>query len=402
MKLNMPAWIRWMLVDFERLEESRGKADRKAIAGPWRNAVPGDEAQGIGIGERRAVDLRAQGLLDLRLVGESVAIDHPVAGPVLQRDLPPPTPILGRGAGELEGLGRPCGRHGKRAVARQPLAPVLELGAHGLPDQQRAKTRAVDEEVALEPAAIVEHDRGDVAFVAALDACDLAFDLGDAVPHRILPEIFSVGGRIELVSVVERRRRPDRASGISELHLGVEGHDRVAHPVGDRAPPEMMEAHFVHVRAEQTERVHVGVAAPAPVDELDPELERCVGGGKELVLVNSEQPVELDDRRDRRLADADRADVARLDQRDSDLLCGEHSAQRSRAHPAGGAATADDDAADGALRGHPPRSAATVGILATSASMAATSRASCCSRRSWPMRCARGSAERGTMPRPAN
>ena len=64
------------------------------------------------------------------------------------------------------------------------------------------------------------------------------------------------------------------------------------------------------------ERMEIALADPAPVHELDAELERRLGRADELVLVDPEHAVEGDQRRDRRLADADRADLLGFDQGD--------------------------------------------------------------------------------------
>ena len=61
------------------------------------------------------------------------------------------------------------------------------------------------------------------------------------------------------------------------------------------------------VRPKQTEIVKVGVPQLLPVNELDAELERRIGLADELVLFDSKEAVELLDRRDGGLADADRA-----------------------------------------------------------------------------------------------
>ncbi len=60
----------------------------------------------------------------------------------------------------------------------------------------------------------------------------------------------------------------------------------------------------------------VAVADARPVDEFDAELERGLGLRHELALVDADALVEEADVRQRGLADADDADLARLDELD--------------------------------------------------------------------------------------
>ncbi len=110
------------------------------------------------------------------------------------------------------------------------------------------------------------------------------------------------------------------------------------------AIPEMMEVEPLHLLTISAEGVEIPVPDPAPVDELDAEFERRAGLADELRLVDAQQAVEVEDMRDRRLADPDGADRLRFDQ--VDLHPGQHMGQRRGRHPAGGAAADHDDAAD--------------------------------------------------------
>jgi hypothetical protein len=102
----------------------------------------------------------------------------------------------------------------------------------------------------------------------------------------------------------------------------------------------------VEIVAVEPEGVEVACALAAPVDELDTGLERPFGHAKELVLVDVEHPVEVDDRRDRRLADADGADGIGLDQGDPPPAVVEEAREGGRGHPSGGAAADDHHPAD--------------------------------------------------------
>src|SRR3546814_1582338 len=64
-------------------------------------------------------------------------------------------------------------RHRDRAVAREPVAPFGIAGFQRALDQQAAKARAVDEEVAFDDAAVVERERGDEAILG------IEADVGD-------------------------------------------------------------------------------------------------------------------------------------------------------------------------------------------------------------------------------
>src|SRR6476661_4923312 len=110
----------------------------------------------------------------------------------------------------------------------------------------------------------------------------------------------------------------------------------------------MVEFHPHHVDAVIAERMDVAVADPGPVAKLDAELVGRVGGADEIILVDVEQAVEQVDLRNRRLADADRADLLRFDELDGegrDLA--DDPRQAGRRHPAGGAAADNHHLADG-------------------------------------------------------
>src|ERR1051325_3560358 len=100
--------------------------------------------------------------------------------------------------------------------------------------------------------------------------------------------------------------------------------------------------------------MQVAVSEPAPVAELDAELEGRLGATDEVVLVDAEEPVEQLDRRDGGFPDADRSDLRRLDQLDAGDRSVADPRQRGRRHPAGRAAADDGDAADRLAWHHVP------------------------------------------------
>src|SRR3546814_2446991 len=82
---------------FERFEKAASEPDRDAIAVPDRLAMPRDETQPVGFGERRAGDARAQQRLGRVMVPLRARIDMAVSSAVLERDSTlPPRPARGR------------------------------------------------------------------------------------------------------------------------------------------------------------------------------------------------------------------------------------------------------------------------------------------------------------------
>src|SRR3954447_18500960 len=105
---------------------------------------------------------------------------------MLQRNAPLPAARARGGAGKGVGRTWETARHGDRAIAHQPFAPVDVPGAQFLLDQQTAKAGAVDEQLTLDGSVAGQRNRPDVtgfAIEARLD--DLALDAPHALALRM-------------------------------------------------------------------------------------------------------------------------------------------------------------------------------------------------------------------------
>jgi len=104
--------------------------------------------------------------------------------------------------------------------------------------------------------------------------------------------------------------------------------------------------------AGRVERVEVVVVRRAggvgPADELHALLERGVALADEARLVQPDRGERAADRREGAFADADDADLGRLDERDARPATGgaQRLREKGRGEPAGGAAADDEDALD--------------------------------------------------------
>src|SRR3954471_14007943 len=86
------------------------------------------------------------------------------------------------------------------------------------------------------------------------------------------------------------------------------GRNVLHHPPLALAQIELVEMDAFEIVAVIAERMEVALADRAPIHEFDAELERALGRADEIILVDAEHLIEGDQWRDRRLADADRAD----------------------------------------------------------------------------------------------
>jgi len=230
------------------------------------------------------------------------------------------------------------------------VAPVVIAGVQRAFDQQAAETGAVDEQVALDAAAILQLDGGDVAILGAqLDLADGGLDALGAALHRVLAQVSRVQAGVEMEGVGIRRAGRRHGEAVVARHDGrhrpvLVGRDIA---VGARqVQPVHMGRAVVDLRAEIAEAVEEAVADVAPVLELDAQLERGLGLADKVDLVQAQRGVVVAYGRQGGFADAHRADLRRFDQHHLAALA-QPLHQRRRGHPACRAAADDHDLAYG-------------------------------------------------------
>ncbi len=186
---------------FQRLQESRGKTDRDAIAVPHLAALAGRETQPVRVRQLLTVEVgqaAASRLIRRRCSGSN---KRGRCRSGAAADAPLPTRLASGRPRQGDERLDPRARHRHRAVARQPVRPVLVSGLQRLLDQQAAEAGAVDEEIRFDPAVAFERDRRDVAAVAHFDIDDLPLGALDAVLLGEGAQISRVERRIEVEGV---------------------------------------------------------------------------------------------------------------------------------------------------------------------------------------------------------
>ena len=227
------------------------------------------------------------------------------------------------------------------------MFPVVVTGIERLLDQQAAEAGAIDEQVAFDDLARLQADRGDIACVRILlDEFDLAFLPHGAVFLGQAAQELRVQRCVDVVGVVQPQARHDREL---VLHRGGPFVAIFAELASDAHlqafQPEMLETRRPTVLAGPTEGMDIVLVDVAPAFELDAELEGALGRLEEILLLDLDQIVKGDQRRDGRFADADRADLFGFHQGDVQRLA-EQPRQGRGGHPAGGAAAGDDNLVD--------------------------------------------------------
>ncbi len=250
-------------------------------------------------------------------------------------------------------------RHGRGAVAGQPVGPLLVACLHRLLDQQAPEAGAIDEQVALDPpAAFQGHGLQEAVLAAQGHVQDLALGARDAARLGIGPQVLGVEGRIELIGVgkgraqrarVRRRRRePVQPRGDDRQAVGLDPVGLAAHSFRELARPQpvLVKGHPADRLTKGAEGVDVALALASPVAKLDAQLVGRLGLAHEIGLVEAESGVEIPDVRDGRLANADDPDLGGFHQLDGHLGVGQDGAEARSGHPAGGAAADNDDLPD--------------------------------------------------------
>ena len=340
---------------FQRLQKPTGQAHRHHVLVPGFLAPAGGEFQQPRLGQRRAVQARHQHAGGFVLAHVAAAEDMPVTGAVLQRYAPLPACGVrgGPGVGRQRASARPdpFAGHGPRAVAGQPVAPVVKAGVQGLLDEQRAKARAVDEQITRHALTALHHHASHEAVAAVLfNTDDPAFGAAHAACFGEAPKVLRIQARVEVKGVGDgRQRRVRRVHRARELAMPRRhGVHRVRTqflglPGREQPVPVVVERHQPQVLPDGTKRVDVAVALATPVHELDAQLEAGHGAAHEVVFVDAQRLVELLDGGDGGLAHADGGNLVGLNQVDV-VAAVQHLGERRRGHPPGGAAAHDNDA----------------------------------------------------------
>ncbi len=274
-----------------------------------------------------------------------------VADTMLQRDTPLPARLTHRGPCEgRQGTAGFTG-DGNRPVTGQPATPVVVAGFKRLFDQHAAKAGAVDKKVCRDPAVSVQVQIFDkTRFRMAGCMTDLAFGPDDAVGFGIAPQEQGVSRRIELVRPAEARL--DRARVLRRvLEASLFRRQDGVRPFvqaggfaqGPQSEPRLVEWDAVDRLPVVAERMDITIAGPAPVTELDTQLEGRFGRLHEGRFVDVQGFIEFPDMRQRGFADADRADFIGFDQLDLDRQPPQLVGEGCRGHPTRRAAAQNAD-----------------------------------------------------------
>ena len=181
---------------------------------------------------------------------------------------------------------------------------------------------------------------GDMAARAvAGDMANTALDPGTAARLAIISQHLRIKPGVKMIGVIMRGAHIARVlRGRAETVLA---RQRPAHRVIIKrrqtaaqmlAQPVMMQRHPVKIGAIGAKGVEITAVLRPPADKFNAQLERALRRTQKRRLVDPQLRVEQLDRRDRRLAHTNRADLVGFDQRDRDRPA-DRIGQRRRRHP---------------------------------------------------------------------
>src|ERR1700722_6747548 len=339
---------------FEGFEEAGGQPQGDAVLIPEFLAPPGGEAQKTRLGARRTIKIGEQRRRGLIVADKAAAIHIAVADPVLQRNAPLPARRPRRGAGERGQHTGALARHGHRPVARQPAGPVLVPGLKCPLDQQAAKPRAVDEKIRLDALSVIQLQRADESVLAAqLLLHDLALHAHHASCQCIAAQVLRVKTGIEVKGMRKYGRQVliARAAGANPPEARGDGVERIFLETARLAEPPkfepvLMQRYLLETRSVGAEWMEIIAADPRPIFEFNTQFDRAPGPAKKFLFVDAECLIEHPDRGNGRLADADDADVWRLDHPNVAECAPKTARQYRSGHPTRRTAAQDGDASD--------------------------------------------------------
>ena len=311
----------------QRLDETGRQADRHAVAVPELLAVAGPEGQLSRrdvLGPAGALDVGSQRLFCRGVRGVRARVDMTDTPARGQADVPHPATGLRRGQGlRRDGavLSSVGDLHGQRGVVEQHVLLRHPRDPEVLGQQQRGQASAIDEEVTRHGAMGLRLQRCDVTVVVAVDADDMVQHMRDtetldAMSSQEQAELAC----IEVVAVVGHGGKLGRGGLLGRLALCAQVRLE-AHQVGKRHIGVMRQprGHQIGLAVALGQHEGVGVvvggAAVNPALEPGALFERGITFAEQLGLGHADLAQGVAHRRPGAFADADRADVRRLQQR---------------------------------------------------------------------------------------
>ena len=165
------------------------------------------------------------------------------------------------------------------------MIPIFVADAERVADEQSTHSRAVDEQVAVDLAPVVEANALDESALRVLDHVDdLALDPFDPARFAFGAHEAREERRIEMIGIVDVGERRIGIASIGKREAVFPGRhaaQRIVVEVLDRlrvalarGKPQLVRMQPQHVAADFAEAVDVVFARRSPIDELNTELER--------------------------------------------------------------------------------------------------------------------------------